>query len=295
MTLGSIEAVKSRLAVIIPCFNDGPLLEQAVRSVDESEPVELVVIDDHSIDPETLRILDGLRAEGVRVIRHDANKGLSEARNTGLAGTAAPYVFPLDADDLAVSGSIGRMADILDDNPGAAVCFGDFEEYRPNPPTFAKLRLVRAVPERLDPFRIAYVNEFPPTALFRREILVEVGGWEDPHPTIGGYEDWDMWMKIAERSLTGVHAGVGILAYRYRIDEPRMLAGIRSKHRTLYKALRARHPALFDDIRRHRSETDLSRHRRFLYPIVYGSRPRLSAEKPIKRLLDRLSVWTLQR
>lgn len=295
MTLGSIEGVESRFAVLIPCFNDGPLLEQAVRSVDEAEPVELVVIDDHSTDPQTLRILEGLKAEGVRVVRHEANRGLSEARNTGLAETAAPYVFPLDADDLAVAGSIARMADILDRHPEAAVCFGDFEEYRPNPPTFAKLRLVRAVPERLDPYRIAYVNELPPTALYRRDVLIEVGGWEDPHPDIGGYEDWDLWMKLAERGLTGVHAGVGVLAYRYRIDEPRMLAGIRSRHRTLYKALRARHPALFGDIRRHRAETDLPRHRRFLYPIVYGARPRLNAEKPIKRLLDRLSLWTLQR
>lgn len=295
MTPRSIDDGDPRSAVLIPCFNDGPLLEQAVRSVDEAEPVELVVIDDHSTDPETLRILDGLRGEGVRVIRHEVNKGLSEARNSGLASTAAPFVFPLDADDLAVAGSIGRMADILDEHPEAAVCFGDFEEYRPNPPTFAKLRLVRAVPERLDPYRIAYVNELPPTALFRREVLVEVGGWEDPHPEIGGYEDWDMWMKLAERGLTGVHAGVGVLAYRYRIDEPRMLAGIRGRHRTLYKALRARHPALFSEIKHHRAETDLSRHRRFLYPIVYGARPRLSAEKPIKRLLDRLRLWTLQR
>lgn len=287
--------MSERIAVIIPCFNDGPELVEAVRSIDEPEPIELLVIDDHSTDPETLTILDGLREEGVRVIRHDRNRGLSAARNSGLANTTAPYVFPLDADDLAVPGSIGRMADVLDANPEASVCFGDFEEYRPNPPAFGQIRLVRAVPPRLDPYRIAYVNEINPTAVFRREILEAVGGWEDPHPTIPGYEDWDLWMKLAERGVTGVHAGVGIIAYRYRIDDLGMLASVRSKHRTLYKALRARHPALFADIKRHRAQTDLPRYRRLLYPIVYGARPRTRLERPIKRLLDRLRVWTLQR
>ena len=285
----------SRLAVIIPCFNDGPLLREAVASIDEQEPVEVVVIDDHSTDPETTAILDAMRADGVNVVRHERNRGLSAARNTGVASTTAPFVFPLDADDLAVPGSIGRMADVLEAHPDAAVCFGDFEEYRPNPPAFTKLRLVRAVPERLDPYRVAYTNELPPTALFRRSVLEEVGGWENPHPDIAGFEDWDLWMKLAERGLDGVHAGVGVLVYRYRIDEPRMLSTSRRQYRALYLRLRERHPDLFNSIKKHRRETDLAAHRRILYPIVYGSRPRLRAEKPIKRLLDRFSLWTLQR
>ena len=289
------DPMERRIAVIIPCFNEAALLKEAVDSISEPEPVELVVVDDHSSDPDTLKILEEMGAQGVKVVRHERNRGLSAARNTGLAETSAPYVFPLDADDLAVPGSIARMADILDQRSDAAVCFGDFEEYRPNPPTLAKLRLVRAVPERLDPFRLAYSNELPSTALYRREVLEDVGGWEDPSSEVLGYEDWDLWMKLAERGLTGVHAGVGVLVFRYRIDEPRSMAGLRPKHRALYQALRARHPALFEDIRRHRAETDLPMHRRMLYPIVYGSRPRLNAEKPIKRLLDRLSLWTLQR
>lgn len=287
--------MERRITVIIPCFNEGPLLREAVASIDESEPVEVIVIDDHSTDPETLKVLDQVEADGARVLRHTENQGVAIARNDGFAASTCPYIFPLDADDLAVPGSMTRMATTLEEHPEAAVCFGDFEEYRPNPTGLARVRLIRAVPERLDPFRITYTNEFPPTALYRKEVLEEVGGWEDPSGEISGYEDWDLWMKLAENGMQGVHAGVGVLVYRYRIDEPRGLASMRSDHRALYRALRDKHPRLFGQIRRHRAETDLPLHRRLLYPIVYGSRPRLDAERPIKNLLDRLSLWTLQR
>src|SRR5689334_15482708 len=114
-----------RVAVIVPCFNDGELVTEAVATARACpEPVELVVIDDGSTDPGTLATLDALEADGVRVV-HQANTGLPGARMAGLAATTAPYVFPLDADDLLVGETLPRMADRLDADPGAGVCFGD--------------------------------------------------------------------------------------------------------------------------------------------------------------------------
>ena len=47
-----------RVAVIIPCFNDGPLVREAVESVVEDEPIEIVVVDDASTDRTTVALLD---------------------------------------------------------------------------------------------------------------------------------------------------------------------------------------------------------------------------------------------
>src|SRR6059058_1411657 len=88
-----------RIAVIVPCFNDGELVAEAVSSVIEREPVELVVVDDASSDAGTADVLDRLRREGVPVVRHARNLGLPAARMTGLRASSAPFVFPLDADD----------------------------------------------------------------------------------------------------------------------------------------------------------------------------------------------------
>ena len=67
-------------------------------------------------------MLDELSSQGVRVARHKENRGVGPARQTGLRETSAPYVFPLDADDLAVPGALAAMAERLDADPAAAVC-----------------------------------------------------------------------------------------------------------------------------------------------------------------------------
>jgi glycosyltransferase involved in cell wall biosynthesis len=278
----------TRVAVIVPCFDDGAHTAEAVGSVDEAEPVEIVVVDDHSQDPTTLAVLARLEGKGVRVVRHGANRGVGEARMTGLAATSAPYVFPLDSDDLAVPGALAAMADRLDDDPEAAVCFGDYDE-------FGDSQLVRAVPQRIDPYRLAYINEYPVSSLFRREWLERVGGWRAGGYSGRSYEDWNLWMALAEAGARGVHAGPEQITYRRRLHGERKLRAGKRRHRALYRELRAAHPKLFAAIARHRRVSDLSAPRKLLYPIVYGSRRRFPVEARLKRLLDRAGVWTLRR
>ncbi|MFL5844527.1 MAG: glycosyltransferase family 2 protein [Solirubrobacteraceae bacterium] len=275
-----------RVAVIVPCFNDGDLVTEAVASARACpEPIELVVIDDGSTDAGTLAVLEGLEQDGVRVV-HQANTGLPGARMRGLAVTTAPYVFPLDADDLLVAETLPTMADRLDADPGVAVCFGDYAEFG------GPEDLVRAVPATLDPFRIAYANEYPVSALFRRTALEAAGGWK---AIKWGYEDWDLWMGLAESGARGVHAGEGLITYRRRLHGERMLTTAKRNHRALYRTLKESHPALFAGIDAHRAASPMSPARKRLYPLVYGGRPRFRAERHLKALLDRSRIWTLRR
>lgn len=277
-----------RVAVIIPCFDEGALVAEAVASVREDEPVEVAVVDDCSTDAATVAVLERLRADGVRVIRHEGNRGVIAARMTGLRGTSAPYVFPLDADDLAVPGALAAMADRLERDQGAAVCFGDYRE-------FGDHELVRAVPEALDPYRVMYANEYPVSALFRRSVLEAVGGWEAGGYGDGFYEDWHLWMSLAERGARGVHLGAGRPTYQRRVHGDRRLAMLRLDHRARYRRLRHIHAELFANRRVHRRHSDLGTARKVLYPVVYGGRPRFAFERGVKRLLDRAGVWTLRR
>src|SRR3954452_24480725 len=91
-----------RVAVVIPCFDAGPMLLEAIASVQEPEPVEIVVVYDESSDPATLELLASLQANGVRVVRQRPNGGCAVARTTGVEAPGPPYVFPLDTDDLAL-------------------------------------------------------------------------------------------------------------------------------------------------------------------------------------------------
>jgi glycosyltransferase involved in cell wall biosynthesis len=270
----------SRVAVLIPCHGEGALIADAVRSVQEDEPVEIVVVDDASPDDETRATLDAL--DGVKVIRLPENAGVGNARTTAFEASEAPYVYPLDADDLAIPGVLARMADMLDADPGADVCVGDIVE-------FGDHELVRAIPSRLDPYRVALTNEYPITALYRRTAVEAAGAWR-PFYERQGYEDWNLWMGLAERGARIVHLGAP--GYRRRLHGQRLNQLARRRHRERYDAMRRAHPDLFGRLREHRRASDLSRTKRALYPLLYGARAEIPFERQIKPWFDRLGIWT---
>jgi glycosyltransferase involved in cell wall biosynthesis len=277
-----------RIAVIIPCHGEGRLIAEAVASVQEPEPVHIVVVDDKSPDEETRRTLDAVEASGVTVIRLSENRGVGRARMSALAVTRSPYIVPLDADDLAEPGALSAMADRLDADPEAVACVGDILE-------FGDSELVRTVPETLDAYRVAYTNEYPVTALFRRDALEEVGGWYRAWTAQQGYEDWNLWMDFAQRRRRIVHLGPGVIGYRRRLHGSRLNAEAKRRHAEIYRAMRDDHPELFGSLAEHRRRSTLSRTRRLLYPIIYGARAEVPFERTIKPWLDRFGIWTLTR
>lgn len=269
-----------RIAVIIPCYNDGILAKEAVASVREDEPVEVVVVDDASTDPDTVKALDELRAEGVTVVRHEVNQRLSAARRTGLAHTTAPYVFPLDSDDLLVAGALAQLADRLDAHPEAAATWGDVAE-------FGDRNRQYGLPLELEGYRVTFRNDYPVCSMFRRTALEQVGAWQDVGGMVG-YEDWNLWMTLAERHMVGLHAGPGVLAVRRRLHGPRMLGDSVTRHRKLYAELRRTHPQLFADRRRNFRTSALPLPKRIAYPLLFGARPPLGIRTTAWALAERV-------
>jgi glycosyltransferase involved in cell wall biosynthesis len=275
--------VPPRVAVIVPCFNSGRMVLEAVASLQEPEPLEVIVVDDASTDPETHAALAEL---DVRVLHLERNSGAAGARTAGLGATQAPFVFPLDADDLAIPGRIARAAGVLEAHSEAAVCIGDYEE-------FGTARIVRAVPDELDPYRIAFTNEYAITSLFRRTELERFGGWRDPLPEHRGYEDWNLWMDLAQAGARAVH--LHDVMYRRRLHAPGLNVQARRRHADIYRALRAGHPQLFAELADHRARSSLSPLRKVVYPVLYGDRRLLRPLRFAKPLLDRAGVWTQRR
>ncbi len=274
----------ARVAVLMPCYEEGELMLESVRSVREREPVEIVLVDDGSKGEQTLVLLDRLEAQGVRVLRQPANAGPAAARTAGLRATATPYVFSLDADDLLEPGMLARLADLLDAHPEAGVAYGDHVEFG------AGKEVHRASPPAIDPFRLLYVFEYPPAALFRRHVLEAIGGWQPQGARLPAYEDWHVWMSLAERGVGGVYVGPGVVTYRRRLHGNRLLARARKQHPRLYRRLRRAHPELFGRRRELRRASNLPPRRKLLYPIVYGGRPKFSWEPRLRLWLERRGV-----
>jgi glycosyltransferase involved in cell wall biosynthesis len=256
-----------RVAVIIACFNDGATLPDAVASLEGQEPHELVVVDDGSDDPDTLQVLRELEGRGVRVLRQE-NQGPAAARTAGLHATTAPYVRLLDADDVDAPGAITALANALDEAPGVAVVWGDVR-------TFGAFDWYERSAPDLDPWLITYVNEIQADALIRRDALEEVGGWQ----LKGGYEDWDLWLALAERGWKGRH--VPVLAGWYRIHgSQRVQARAVRRHDELIGEMRRRHRALYEARPRNRRTSRAPLRAKLLFPLI----DRLPARSDYARL-----------
>ena len=94
------------VSVVMPAYNAGPYIEQAIRSVLEQDypNIELIVVDDGSKDgtPEAVEALFGDR---VRVLRQK-NGGPAAARNLGIRASNGTLLAFLDADDVWLPGKL---------------------------------------------------------------------------------------------------------------------------------------------------------------------------------------------
>ena len=77
--------------VVIPCFNDGAFLLEALESLgpDREKGQGVIIVNDGSTDPGTMDVLAGLRMRGFRVMDRE-NGGLPSARNSGWRACDAP-------------------------------------------------------------------------------------------------------------------------------------------------------------------------------------------------------------
>jgi glycosyltransferase involved in cell wall biosynthesis len=253
----SAQPAAASVAVVIPCFNDGATLAEAVRSAQMQDRIDgLVVVDDGSTDPATLSAFRSLEAEAVTVV-HRPNGGLGAARMTGVLATSSEYVFCLDADDRLLPGALAALADALDGDLGLALVWGDYELFG------ARSRRQETAPS-LDPWQISYQNDIPASVLVRRSALVAGGGWE----LRGGYEDWDMLMGLAERGERGLR--VPIVVYEYRQHGGRMLGEAAARHGEIYASLRRRHPHLFANRRGLWRRSDAPWALKLTLPIIFA-------------------------
>jgi len=252
-TWAQVSEPAPRVAVVVPCFNSGKFLVEAIESA-APEADELVIVDDESTDTGTLGLLGELERKGYQVIRR-RNGGPAAARMTGVAATTSPYIFPLDSDDRLESGALLELADALDANPSAGAAWGDLRtfgltDYR-----------IPSVPA-LDPWFVTYANLLPLASLYRRDALMAVGGWQLP----GIFEDWDTWMALAERRFTGIY--IPRVVYCYRRQRESLMSTSIGRYGDVYAVLRQRHQKLFSERNANRSVSPAPTSLKLLVPIA---------------------------
>ena len=180
------QATPGKVSIVIPCFNDGRYLAEAVASaVGQTHPhTEVIVVDDGSTDSETLDALQECRDAGVRVHRQD-NAGLSSARNAGIALADGPYILPLDSDDTIGPTYAQQAAEVLDSRPDVGIVGGDIELFG--------LASGRITPTFDGVEGMLFENRLYTCSVTRRKDWEAVGGYPEHVPFA---EDWIYWLRI---------------------------------------------------------------------------------------------------
>lgn len=225
-----------KISVIIPCFNHGEFLSEAVNSVTEADrrDLELIVVDDGSTDWRTREEVQALCAQGIRTILQE-NRGVAAARNAAILVSQGEYIFPLDADDHLRPGWINQGIRILDSDPQVGVVYGDEEFFG------TKTGRWRTGPFDLD--RLLCFNYIPVSALYRRSVWEQNGGYDGTMP-VQGLEDWDLWLGAFEHGWHFAYIPEVFREYRRAKEsmltralecETEVLDFIAKKHGPLYR------------------------------------------------------------
>lgn len=119
------------ISVIIPVYNVENYIDECVHSVltQNFANMEVLCVEDGSCDDslQTLKMLAKTDSR-IRIIVHDTNKGLSEARNTGLRQAKGKYVLFVDSDDYIASNALKSLYDKAEEK-GADIVYFDYIKF----------------------------------------------------------------------------------------------------------------------------------------------------------------------
>lgn len=226
------------VSVVVTVFDYADVVVETLDSIVESRDVatEIVIVDDASTDDSVhvVREWMGRHAEvPVLLLTRAANQGLTRARNLAIEHARADLVMIMDADNLVYPTCLRRLADRLHEDPDAAFCYSTLEAFGADP----GLRSAQGwhVPWLCD------ANYIDAQAMIRRSTLRRFDGYR-VDDTMYGWEDWDLWLRLAAAGEHGVH--VPQMLGRYRTQAGSMVSLTNLAAADLRADLVARYPTL---------------------------------------------------
>jgi hypothetical protein len=232
-------AARPEVSVIVTVYNYADVVVETLDSIIASEDVsfEVIVIDDHATDRSRAVVRQHLEQHPdvpMVLLGKDANEGLASARNLGFTAARAPLVMVMDADNAVYPLCLRRLADALSADARAAAAYAILED-------FGEQRNIRSA-IAWDVGRLCAANYIDAQAMWRRSAWKELGGYRDDDDHVYGWEDWDLWLRLA---VSGGHAVlVPQILGRYRVQASSMISLTNLATDEAIDAIRERYPEL---------------------------------------------------
>jgi glycosyltransferase involved in cell wall biosynthesis len=199
-----------RVSILIPAYNAEAWIAGAVQSALQQcrGDIEVIVVDDGSTD-ETVSVL---RAFGNRILLEGGpNRGAPIARNRLLKLASGEWIQYLDADDYLLPNKIiGQLAEIVTD-PSVDVIYGPVTVEWHSQSGFTTGLL--EIPAPHDPWAQLALWHLPQTGapLFRRQALLDVGGWREEQPCC---QEHELYLRLLMAGKSFKYSDAGGSVYR---------------------------------------------------------------------------------
>lgn len=162
------------VTVVIPCHACAATIERAVTSVVSQTrgPAEIILIDDASTDHTWTKLTELASAYPgwIKLLRHEKNQGVANARNAGWAAASQPYIAFLDADDAWHPEKLAIQYAYMKDAQDVALC-GHGHRILQNPAMKPDWDLDKLTAKRIHKWSLLLANSFiTPSVMLRRDI-----------------------------------------------------------------------------------------------------------------------------
>ncbi len=216
------------VAVIITCYNEGPYIGAAVRSVLDQTRADLVaeiIIADDGSDAPTLAILRDIATwdSRIRVLYGPGGTGLPGQRCKAIAETTAPFLAILDGDDIWTPAKLEIQVPIMVRQPGIGLVYGVFSTFPDLNLAAAQIAPTRDISSASDLARAYFLNDppiIPSTILMRRTAYDASHGFD---PAVRVFEDTDFFLRLA-RVTRFAYVDTPLL---YKRNRPKSITGAR--------------------------------------------------------------------
>jgi glycosyltransferase involved in cell wall biosynthesis len=203
-------------SIIVPCYNQALYLEEALQSVMNQtyQDWECIIINDGSSDC-TEKISQKWIVEDARYsYLIQENKGLSSARNLGIASARGKYVLALDADDYISKDYIEKVIHEFEKDITLKIVYAKAFK-------FGAVKCKWKLPE-YDYKNLLNSNMIYCSAVFKKSDWELVGGYD--FNLIYGNEDWELWISILKNG--GNVKRLDFVGFYYRVKESSMITNL---------------------------------------------------------------------
>lgn len=226
-----------KVSVIIPCFNLGQYLDDAISSVESQtySDWEIIIVDDGSTERETTDAIKIIEAQKKHRIIRQKNSGPAAARNKGIKEAKGEYIVCLDADDILTPTYFEKALNlIVGEDEKTAFITTWLQEFG--------LRNNIWKTSDYNVSELLITNIVHAGSLFKKLAWEEVGGFEEDRK-LQGYEDWEFWLSLIEAGYKW--AVVKEPLFLYRIRHNSLLSTAKNNHPEKYSLIYDLHKDLF--------------------------------------------------